>query len=199
MRISRIRSLRASSVAAQLLQRAHGVAAGALLDDDRGHQHRHLARGQPLLQALERAVQRLAEPHLLDHARPSRRRPGRRARAPPSAPRPAIESPAWVPLESIRARSGSWSMNASRRLVARALDVPAQAADDDRVADDERRTSGGSSASSSEAEQQPADHHDRDRVDRRQRPARGAQPLRRAARRWRVRRSVWSRRSSSAR
>ena len=121
-----IRSLRASSVPPSSCSAAHGVAAGALLDDDRRHQHRDLARRQPLLQALERvapAAGRRASPATTAAAR---RRPGRRARAPPSAPPAAIESPACVPLESIRASSGSWSMNASRRCCRAALDVPAQ-------------------------------------------------------------------------
>ena len=66
-------------------QRAHGVAAGALLDDDRRHQHRHLARRQALLErarAPRRAAARGASPA---PRRPSRPRPGRRARARTSA------------------------------------------------------------------------------------------------------------------
>ena len=66
---------------AELRQRAHGVAAGALLDDQRRHQHRHLARREPVAQALERGLQRHAEPRLLHHdAHLGRRRLGQLAR-----------------------------------------------------------------------------------------------------------------------
>ena len=52
---------------AELVQRADRVAAGALLDHERRHQHAELARGQPAAHRVERVVDGLADPQLLDH------------------------------------------------------------------------------------------------------------------------------------
>ena len=51
----------------QLAERAHGVAAGALLDRDRRHQHRDLARRQAVAQRLERVLDRPADLDLVHH------------------------------------------------------------------------------------------------------------------------------------
>ena len=107
----------------QLAERAHGVAAGALLDHDRRHQHRHLARGQPRAQRLAARPRSTARARSssttrlqLGAARVGELARGHRARA------CGIESPADAPLDEHPRRSPAAARRTPRCAAAAALD-----------------------------------------------------------------------------
>ena len=133
--------------------------------------------GSRALQVVQRVLDRLPEPHLLDHARAARRPPGRRARATAIRDRLRHREPGrrrrWTASAPI---SGSWSMNASLRLPRRRS--IRRARDADRAADGEhqrqpaaRTGSASTSQPTSEAQRDQADQ-----LDRRQLHAGAGQP-----------------------
>ncbi len=122
---------------AELVERPHGVAAGALLDHERRHQHAELARRQAVAQRLQRVLDRLAHAQLLDHDAHLRRgRLGQLARGELHGGR---QREAGRRAVGEHAREvGELRHEGVAAAAAQALDVEARRADRDRDREDDR-------------------------------------------------------------